>query len=48
MLHDEKVYPDPLQFKPERFLTPDGLNTDKSVKFFAESTFWITIRHRGL
>jgi cytochrome P450 len=32
MLHDEKVYPDPFQFKPERFLTPDGLSIDKSVK----------------
>lgn len=32
MLHDEKVYPDPFQFKPERFLTADGLTMDKSVK----------------
>ncbi|KAF8068005.1 cytochrome P450 [Lyophyllum atratum] len=24
MLHNEKVYPDPFQFKPERFLTKDG------------------------
>jgi len=25
MLHDENVYPEPFQFKPERFLTIDGL-----------------------
>ena len=32
MLHDENVYPEPFQFKPERFLTADGLNMDTSVR----------------
>ncbi|KAF8815156.1 cytochrome P450 [Phlegmacium glaucopus] len=32
MLHDENVYPDPFQFKPERFLTADGLNMDKPAR----------------
>ncbi|KAF8815155.1 cytochrome P450 [Phlegmacium glaucopus] len=31
MLHDENVYPEPFQFKPERFLTADGLDMDKSI-----------------
>ncbi|KAF9545039.1 cytochrome P450 [Agrocybe pediades] len=31
MLHDEKVYPDPFTFKPERFLKPDG-SLDGSVR----------------
>ncbi|KAF9445086.1 cytochrome P450 [Macrolepiota fuliginosa MF-IS2] len=31
MLHDENVYPDPFTFKPERFLTKDGM-IDKSVR----------------
>lgn len=32
MLNDENVYPEPFQFKPERFLTADGLEMNKSVK----------------
>jgi len=32
MLNDENVYPEPFQFKPERFLTADGLKMNKSVK----------------
>ena len=24
ILHDEEIYPDPLQFKPERFLEENG------------------------
>ncbi|KAF8815153.1 hypothetical protein BYT27DRAFT_7080686, partial [Phlegmacium glaucopus] len=55
MLHDENVYPEPFQFKPERFLTADGLNMDKSAVamlsglwicpgcFLADSSFWIAI-----
>lgn len=32
MTHDERVYPDPFAFKPERFLTADGkLNDDSRV-----------------
>ncbi|KAF4622580.1 hypothetical protein D9613_009398 [Agrocybe pediades] len=31
MLHDERVYPDPFSFKPERFLKADG-TLDTSVK----------------
>lgn len=27
ILHDENVYPDPLNFNPERFLSYDGNNT---------------------
>ncbi|KAF8954906.1 cytochrome P450 [Flammula alnicola] len=32
MLHDETLYPDPFIFKPERFLTEDGLGLNKTVK----------------
>jgi cytochrome P450 len=32
MLHDENVYPEPFQFKPERFLTADGLNMKKVAR----------------
>ncbi|KIM42409.1 hypothetical protein M413DRAFT_18664 [Hebeloma cylindrosporum] len=32
MLHDENIYPDPFAFKPERFLTEDGLGIRKDVK----------------
>jgi cytochrome P450 len=32
MLHDENIYPDPFVFKPERFLTEDGLSIRKDVK----------------
>ena len=31
MLHDENVYPDPMTFKPERFLDENG-NIDLSVQ----------------
>lgn len=31
ILHDEKVYPDPFTFKPERFLTKDG-KIDKTIR----------------
>jgi len=32
MLHDEDIYPDPFAFKPERFLTEDGLRIRMDIK----------------
>ena len=32
MLHDESVYPDPFTFKPERFLTEDGLSLNTTAR----------------
>ena len=32
MLHDESIYPDPFAFKPERFLTEDGLSLNTTTK----------------
>jgi cytochrome P450 len=32
MLHDESIYPDPFAFKPERFLTEDGLSLNTTAK----------------
>jgi cytochrome P450 len=32
MLHDESIYPDPFAFKPERFLTEDGLSLNITTK----------------
>jgi cytochrome P450 len=35
MTHDERVYPDPYSFKPERFFDADGkLNNDSRVLAF--------------
>ena len=31
MLHDEAVFPDPMNFKPERFLDKNG-NIDRSIQ----------------
>ncbi|KAL1758476.1 cytochrome P450 [Schizophyllum commune] len=38
MCHDERMYPDPYTFKPERFLTPEG-TLDSSVRNPAELAF---------
>lgn len=38
MLHDEKIYPDPFTFRPERFLKEDG-TLDKSVRDPAHAVF---------
>jgi len=32
MLHDESVYPDPFAFRPERFLTEDGLSLNTTAR----------------
>lgn len=32
ILHDKNDYPDPLVFRPERFLTPDGTQLDHNVR----------------
>lgn len=35
MTHDETKYPDPMAFKPERFINPDGsLNDDDRIMAF--------------
>ena len=49
MLRDEEVYPEPAEFKPERFMTADGkLNPD--VQDPADAVFgfasWERIRSR--
>jgi cytochrome P450 len=41
MTHDERVYPDPYSFKPERFLDADGkLNNDSRVLAFGFGGRW--------
>lgn len=35
ILHDEEVYPEPEEFKPERFLTEDGKVKDDSLLVYA-------------
>ena len=35
ILHDEEVYPEPEEFRPERFLTEDGKVKDDSLLVYA-------------
>ena len=48
MTHDEKFYPDPFTFQPERFFNGDGtLNDDSRVLaygFGRRYIFWIKVK----
>ena len=39
ILHDPAIYPDPHEFKPERFLTPDGTQINPDVLDPSEACF---------